>query len=257
MKSHHIASVAALLAMTTGPVLYGQTGRSASGDRASGNQFGFSNDSAGFGGGSAGGRSAGMNRIDRGNRLSSSSASRDTGDNSSGTRGRLDRNQSSSVGNPRSPRGINVRAGDAAQQPGGMDGTGRPSAARDLLLFDSAPPALDIGRTNPTGTRNVSRPQYVTRKVAAPMVHEGDASESHTDTDPAATIQESLSGLSGTDVQVDFDGDTAVLRGVVSSESDRRISERMVKLEPGVRHVRNELLVTGSSPRPAPSPSLP
>ena len=31
----------------------------------------------------------------------------------------------------------------------------------------------------------------------------------------------------------------------------------VVKLEPGVRHVRNELLVTGSSPRPAPSPSLP
>jgi hypothetical protein len=133
-----------------------------------------------------------------------------------------------------------------------MDGTGRSSAARDLLVFDPTPSALGIGRTNQTGAGNASRPQYVTRKVPVPVVPDGDSTESYTSPDPVTMIQESLSSLPGTYVQVEIDGDTAVLRGAVASESERRIAERMVKLEPDVRRVRNELLVTGGSPRPAP-----
>jgi hypothetical protein len=43
---------------------------------------------------------------------------------------------------------------------------------------------------------------------------------------------------------VTMEGDTAVLRGVAASESERLVLEKLVMLEPGVRQVRNEMVVT-------------
>jgi hypothetical protein len=43
--------------------------------------------------------------------------------------------------------------------------------------------------------------------------------------------------------QISVEGDTVVLRGTVESESQRRVLERFVLLEPGVMQVRNELVV--------------
>jgi hypothetical protein len=55
---------------------------------------------------------------------------------------------------------------------------------------------------------------------------------------------------------VTIEGDTAVLTGVADSESQRLVLEKLVSLEPGVRQVRNEMIV--SAPPVAPElPALP
>jgi hypothetical protein len=43
---------------------------------------------------------------------------------------------------------------------------------------------------------------------------------------------------------IDMDGRTAILRGTVATDRDRRLAERLLMLEPGVDSVRNELTVT-------------
>ncbi len=46
-------------------------------------------------------------------------------------------------------------------------------------------------------------------------------------------------------ISVTMESDTAVLRGQVRSPRDRQLAEDIVRLEPGVWEVRNELVVTG------------
>jgi hypothetical protein len=48
-------------------------------------------------------------------------------------------------------------------------------------------------------------------------------------------------------VQVVATGNTVVLRGTVPSRADATLVERLIKLEPGVRTVRNELVVEGAN----------
>jgi hypothetical protein len=45
-------------------------------------------------------------------------------------------------------------------------------------------------------------------------------------------------------VQVNMNEGTAVINGVVSSEKDRRMSELLMRLEPGVRRVSNQVIVS-------------
>ena len=47
--------------------------------------------------------------------------------------------------------------------------------------------------------------------------------------------------------QVSVEGDTVVLRGTADSESQLRVLERFVMLEPGVMRVRNEMVVAGQT----------
>jgi hypothetical protein len=54
------------------------------------------------------------------------------------------------------------------------------------------------------------------------------------------------------DVNVEVDGRKAILRGEVSSEDDSRMAAMMARLEPGIRSVKNELVVKA----PAPDPEL-
>jgi osmotically-inducible protein OsmY len=42
-------------------------------------------------------------------------------------------------------------------------------------------------------------------------------------------------------IQVQVQGQTAVLRGVVASEYDRRVAEQVVRMQPGIWEVKNEL----------------
>jgi osmotically-inducible protein OsmY len=53
-------------------------------------------------------------------------------------------------------------------------------------------------------------------------------------------------------VTVEVDGRKAILRGEVSSEDDSRMAVMMARLEPGIRTVKNELVVK----EPAPAPDL-
>jgi hypothetical protein len=51
-----------------------------------------------------------------------------------------------------------------------------------------------------------------------------------------------------------MEGDTAVLRGVAATDSQRLVLEKLVALEPGVRQVRNEMTVI-APPAAATSPA--
>jgi BON domain len=50
-------------------------------------------------------------------------------------------------------------------------------------------------------------------------------------------------------VSVSVEDGVVVLRGEVASERDRRLAEGIMRLEPGVAEVRNELIVNGSAPK--------
>jgi len=56
-------------------------------------------------------------------------------------------------------------------------------------------------------------------------------------------------------VEVAVEGQTAILRGTVASQHDRVLAEQLVRLEPGIWDVRNELVVEESLD--APTPPLP
>src|SRR5262249_40038408 len=53
-------------------------------------------------------------------------------------------------------------------------------------------------------------------------------------------------------ITVGVDGNVVVLRGEVSSERERRLAEGILRLEPGVTEIRNELVVTGPTLPPLP-----
>jgi hypothetical protein len=67
------------------------------------------------------------------------------------------------------------------------------------------------------------------------------------------TVFQGTSMLPNTNFQIAVDGSgTVVLRGQVATESERRLAEGMVRLEPGVRNVRN--LITIVAPKAAAAP---
>ncbi|NQT38520.1 MAG: BON domain-containing protein [Planctomycetes bacterium] len=53
-------------------------------------------------------------------------------------------------------------------------------------------------------------------------------------------------------VEVAIEGQTAILRGTVASQHDRVLAEQLVRLEPGIWNVKNELVVAESSDAPTP-----
>ncbi len=63
-------------------------------------------------------------------------------------------------------------------------------------------------------------------------------------------LGKSLAVLSGSDLDVEIRDGTATLRGVVATDHDRRVAERMVRLEPGVWRVKNDLTVPETLPGP-------
>jgi hypothetical protein len=69
-----------------------------------------------------------------------------------------------------------------------------------------------------------------------------------------------LTSRTGHPMSVEVTGRTAVLRGTVPTEHDRIVAEQLLRLEPGVGQVQNDLVVAGDgSPEPAPqtfSPTL-
>ena len=59
---------------------------------------------------------------------------------------------------------------------------------------------------------------------------------------------------SQTPIRVELQGRTAILRGVAATEHDRGLAEQMLRLEPGIEEVKNEVAV--ASPIP-PEPAAP
>jgi len=56
-------------------------------------------------------------------------------------------------------------------------------------------------------------------------------------------------------MEVTIEGETAVLRGVVATEHDRRIAEQVARLEPGIRRVENLLTVAPPAASPSDRPA--
>lgn len=65
-----------------------------------------------------------------------------------------------------------------------------------------------------------------------------------------STVEQSVAAVSSAAIRVSMDGSTAVLSGPVSSAHESKLAERMALLEPGVRAVRNELVVSPSPANP-------
>jgi osmotically-inducible protein OsmY len=92
-----------------------------------------------------------------------------------------------------------------------------------------------------TSTRSVrtsyvidfSHPEITTSKVATKLTTELSKSRA-------------LSAIGPIDVQME--GRTAILRGVVATDYDRSLAERLALLEPGVAQIQNELEVRSSRP---------
>jgi hypothetical protein len=58
----------------------------------------------------------------------------------------------------------------------------------------------------------------------------------------------------GRNLQVFMDGITVVIRGTVTDDHDRRLAEALLRLSPGVREVRNEVVVQTASVPASQSP---
>ena len=235
----------ALVMLSAGTVVYGQTSPFGDSNQTVGGTFGFGRDVGGGLQGASGGRGApaGLNRIDRNASSGSRSGMKTGSDAAAGTTQRIDRSRGAAASNPLAPRGMNVRAGDATQEPGILDGGVRLPAVTDSFQSQAPFDPSLRGRVNDARGRTEWRPQYAARTIfgAPAPATQRDGRGSPLDT--ATAIQGALSGLSPVDIDVRLDGSTVVLRGTLACESDRRVAELTAKLEPGVRRVRNELVV--------------
>ncbi len=102
------------------------------------------------------------------------------------------------------------------------------------------------GRTTSqqTNRQNSQRAQYVTRFEFAPA----SPQESQVSTiELRASIEQSLTAAVPTGVSAVLDGSAVILKGTVSSSAESKLAERMMMLEPGVRSVKNELVVAQGS----------
>ncbi|MFK8115525.1 MAG: BON domain-containing protein, partial [Rubripirellula sp.] len=90
-------------------------------------------------------------------------------------------------------------------------------------------------------TSSQARPIIRTRLRAAssgPRMSPAQVQQTATNHLRALPSQSRLNG-----VNVSMNGRTAVISGAVGSERDRRMSEMMMRLEPGVRNVENRVVV--------------
>jgi hypothetical protein len=72
----------------------------------------------------------------------------------------------------------------------------------------------------------------------------------------ASRLQTALRQNGSRRIDVSVTGDEAVLRGEVASERERKLAELLVRFEPGITRVQNELQVR-SADSPSPPPSEP
>ncbi|MCS7238701.1 MAG: BON domain-containing protein [Thermoguttaceae bacterium] len=96
------------------------------------------------------------------------------------------------------------------------------------------------------GTTRSGRIAEVPAVVEAGFQYEPPAPPSVASTLQTRLEKAGLPGV-GSSVQVAVEGDVVVLRGSVSSSHQRLLAENLARLEPGVRQVRNELVVEPSA----------
>jgi hypothetical protein len=129
-------------------------------------------------------------------------------------------------------RGVTGTTGTASFGPAGYGTAG---------LTTAAPPSLASG----IGVRRA--PAYTT---ALAFDHQPRATEMVRG-DLQAILARSSRLPSRDRIRVTMNSNTVVLRGRVTTEHERRLAEALVRLTPGVREVRNELVAT-QKPKPRP-----
>jgi hypothetical protein len=111
---------------------------------------------------------------------------------------------------------------------------------------------------NPFGNRNMMG-NAVQQRPAYTISFAGGATSMVAPTQLATRLETHLQTLttlppSAKNVNVTMDNDVVVLRGLVGSPAEARIIEAMLRLEPGVYSVRNELQVRGAADNTPPPP---
>lgn len=96
------------------------------------------------------------------------------------------------------------------------------------------------------GAGQTSRPAIRTRlrsAISAPPMPSGQVEMNATSRFRSLATRPALNGIN-----VSMRDRTAVISGVVSSARDRRMSELLIRLEPGVARVDNQVVISPSSP---------
>jgi hypothetical protein len=70
-------------------------------------------------------------------------------------------------------------------------------------------------------------------------------------------LEASLPAVAANQIEVSVAGNAATLRGVVASEWDRKLAELLLRFEPGIARVENQLQIQPALPSPPQSPPLP
>ncbi|MFO0847070.1 MAG: BON domain-containing protein [Gemmataceae bacterium] len=114
---------------------------------------------------------------------------------------------------------------------------GAVSAAAGLVAWAAAlaAPFQGIGGVTVPLPRNISYTAVLRFPTPPP------ATPAQVQTDVQAILQRSTMLSAPAGVQVLTDGPVIVLRGAVKDEDEARLAEGIVRLNPGVRDVRNEL----------------
>jgi osmotically-inducible protein OsmY len=194
--------------------------------------MGGSTTPSGLGSGSTStGRSSGVGRQRLG---TSSTTARGLGSGST-----IDRTSTTDATNPLAGRGLNVLSGDAIQQQSGVNRTqGNLSAG-----FGAGGQGGRGSSGNQARRQTQNFAQYSTNITFAPQT--GSPVDSPATSAPiVASLETRVAALPQSGVRVSVEDGTVVLRGTVATESDRRVAERMAKLEPGIDRVQNELVVS-------------
>lgn len=150
----------------------------------------------------------------------------------------IDRTSTTNAINPLAARGQNILSGDAIQQQSGMNRTQGNLGAN--FGGGSQGGRGNLGNQARRQTQNFA--QYSTNITFAPQT--GSPIESPATAGPVvASLEQSFTALPQSGIRVSVEDGTVMLRGTVATASDRRVAERMAKLEPGVDRIQNELVV--------------
>ena len=145
------------------------------------------------------------------------------------------------VGNAAMPGGSGQSTGTTGRGGSGSRRTTQRNATTSLGLGSSslgAGVARGANTSIQTNRQNDRRAQFVFRPDFGPA-----AAVATPTAEVAATVEHTLAAVVPTGITVAVEGSTAVLTGAVPSVQDRKLAEQMALLEPGVRAVRNELVV--------------
>jgi hypothetical protein len=122
-------------------------------------------------------------------------------------------------------------------------GTGIPGVTGTL----SSTPGGGLGGLSNVGTAGRRGPSYT-----CTLVFPYDPPKP---TQLQTDLQQIISGssaLTSKNIKVKLDGQTLVLEGSVANDRERRLAEGLVRLTPGVRQVRNTLVVQSTQATPKP-----